>query len=97
MITTANEPGALHRVLERLTRPISTLIGLESRPIPGHDFEFMFYFDLDCPWQQGLDDLPDSSTTFSPTLAAIFRRNLRACWAAVACTPTIYKELAGPE
>jgi len=61
MITTANEPGALYRVLERFYALNINLIKLESRPIPGRDFEFMFYFDLDCPFgSEALDDLLDS-------------------------------------
>ncbi len=61
MITTANEPGALYRVLERFYALNINLIKLESRPIPGRDFEFMFYFDLDCPFgSKALDDLLDS-------------------------------------
>ena len=61
MITTANEPGALYRVLERFYALNINLIKLESRPIPRHDFEFMFYFDLDCPFgSKALDDLLDS-------------------------------------
>ena len=61
MITTANEPGALYRVLERFYALNINLIKLESRPIPGSDFEFMFYFDLDCPFgSKALDDLLDS-------------------------------------
>lgn len=61
MITTSNEPGALYRVLERFYALNINLIKLESRPIPGRDFEFMFYFDLDCPFgSASLDDLLDS-------------------------------------
>jgi len=61
MITTTNEPGALYRVLERFYALNINLIKLESRPIPGHNFEFMFYFDLDCPFgSKALDDLLDS-------------------------------------
>ena len=60
-IPTANEPGALYRVLERFYALNINLIKLESRPIPGRDFEFMFYFDLDCPFgSKALDDLLDS-------------------------------------
>ena len=41
--------------------PADCLDELESRPIPGRDFEFMFYFDLDCPFgSKALDDLLDS-------------------------------------
>ena len=49
MLTLPHQPGSLYRVLERLYALDVNLVKLESRPIPGHDFEFMFYFDLDCP------------------------------------------------
>ena len=60
-ITTSNEPGALYRVLERFYALNINLIKLESRPIPGRDFEFMFYFDLDCAFgSESLNKLLDS-------------------------------------
>lgn len=49
MLTISHEPGSLYRVLERFFALDINLIKLESRPIPGRDFEFNFYFDLDCP------------------------------------------------
>ena len=49
MLTVNHEPGSLYRVLERFYALDVNLVKLESRPIPGRDFEFMFYFDLDCP------------------------------------------------
>ena len=49
MLTLPHEPGSLYRVLERLFALDINLVKLESRPIPGQDFEFMFYFDLDAP------------------------------------------------
>ena len=49
MLTLTHEPGALYRVLERFYALDINLVKLESRPIAGRDFEFMFYFDLDCP------------------------------------------------
>lgn len=49
MLTVSHEPGSLYRVLERLYGLGINLVKLESRPIPGRDFEFIFYFDLDCP------------------------------------------------
>ena len=61
MVTLKHEPGSLYRVLERFYALSINLIKLESRPIPGRDFEFMFYFDLDCPFgSKALDDLLDS-------------------------------------
>jgi chorismate mutase/prephenate dehydratase len=49
MLVVGNEPGALFKVLAKFYALDINIIKLESRPIPGHDFEFMFYFDVDCP------------------------------------------------
>ena len=49
MMVTPHEPGALYRVLARLYSLDINLTKLESRPILGRDFEFMFYFDLETP------------------------------------------------
>lgn len=48
-LTLTSEPGALYRVLERMYALNIDLVKLESRPVPGSDFEFTFYFDLACP------------------------------------------------
>lgn len=47
MLTLKHEPGALFSLLERLYALSINLLKLESRPIPGRDFEFRFYFDLE--------------------------------------------------
>jgi chorismate mutase/prephenate dehydratase len=44
-----HEPGALYNVLARFYALDINLVKLESRPIPDRDFEFMFYFDIECP------------------------------------------------
>ena len=49
MLVTVNEPGALFKVLARFYALDINLIKLESRPIPDRDFEFKFYFDVECP------------------------------------------------
>lgn len=49
MLSLPHEPGSLYRVLERFYSLDINLAKLESRPIPGRDFEFSFYFDLECP------------------------------------------------
>ena len=49
MMIVNHEPGALYKVLARFYALDINLVKLESRPIPGRDFEFMFYFDLECP------------------------------------------------
>lgn len=48
-LTTPHRPGALCQVLQRLAALDVNVSKLESRPIPGRDFEFMFYLDLEVP------------------------------------------------
>ncbi len=72
MLTLSHEPGSLYRVLERFYALDINIVKLESRPIPGRDFEFMFYFDLECPaggpqlgeLLDALDDVCDRFTYF---------------------------------
>ncbi|MDL2217280.1 chorismate mutase [Christensenellaceae bacterium OttesenSCG-928-M15] len=47
MMTTAHTPGALYRVLAQFASLGLNLTKLESRPIVGSDFDFLFYFDLE--------------------------------------------------
>lgn len=49
MIVVDHRPGALYKVLAKFYALDINISKLESRPIPGRDFEFMFYFDIDCP------------------------------------------------
>ena len=49
MVVLNHEPGSLYKVLAKFYALDINLIKLESRPIPGRDFEFMFYFDVECP------------------------------------------------
>ena len=49
MLIVNHEPGALYKVLSRFYALDINLVKLESRPIPDRDFEFMFYFDIECP------------------------------------------------
>jgi chorismate mutase/prephenate dehydratase len=50
MMTLPHRPGALAGVLGRFTAIGVNLTKLESRPIPGMDFEFLFTFDFEaCP------------------------------------------------
>lgn len=69
-LTLKSEPGALYRVLERIYSLNIDLLKLESRPVPGSDFEFTFYFDLACPavspaFSTLLDSLDDVCTDFT--------------------------------
>lgn len=47
MLNVQHKPGALYNMIARFAALGLNLTKLESRPIPGTDFEFMFYFDLD--------------------------------------------------
>lgn len=49
MIVVPHEPGALYKILGKIYDLGINIIKLESRPIPDRNFEFMFYFDVDCP------------------------------------------------
>ena len=46
MIVAPHKPGSLYNVLSKFNALGINVIKLESRPIPGSDFEFMFYFDI---------------------------------------------------
>ena len=41
-----HRPGALYQILSKFAALGLNLLKLESRPAPGSDFEFRFYFDL---------------------------------------------------
>lgn len=47
MFTLNHRPGSLYNLISKFSALGLNLTKLESRPIPGKDFEFMFYFDLD--------------------------------------------------
>ncbi len=49
VLTLPHKPGSLYAVIAKFYALGVNLIKLESRPIPGKDFEFMFYFDIDVP------------------------------------------------
>jgi len=47
MLTLPHRPGSLYALVSRFAALGLNLTKLESRPIPGRDFEFMFYFDVE--------------------------------------------------
>lgn len=47
MISIAHKPGSLYSTIAKFAATGMNLTKLESRPIPGRDFEFMFYFDVE--------------------------------------------------
>ncbi len=46
MLVLPHRPGSLYRIISRFYAHDINMTKLESRPIPGSDFEFMFYFDV---------------------------------------------------
>lgn len=70
MLTLPHEQGALYKLLSKFYALGINLNKLESRPLPGREFEFMFYFDLDTPVYsprllQLLGELPGACEDFS--------------------------------
>ena len=47
MLNLSHKPGALYNVMSKFNALEINLSKLESRPMVGSDFEFMFYFDID--------------------------------------------------
>lgn len=47
MMTLPHKPGSLYNVLAKFHALNINLQKLESRPLPGREFEFMFYFDIE--------------------------------------------------
>lgn len=47
MMTIPHRPGSLYSILSRFAALGLNMTKLESRPIPGSNFEFMFYFDIE--------------------------------------------------
>lgn len=47
MLSVPHRPNALYHMIAKFSSLGVNLTKLESRPIPGSDFEFMFYFDME--------------------------------------------------
>ena len=47
MLNVQHKPGALYSMIAKFSALGLNLTKLESRPLAGTDFEFMFYFDLE--------------------------------------------------
>ncbi len=70
MLVLPHRPGSLYKVLSWFYALGINLNKLESRPLPGRDFEFMFYFDLETSiyseeFLQLVDDLQELSEEFT--------------------------------
>ncbi|MDP4120471.1 MAG: prephenate dehydratase domain-containing protein [Bacillota bacterium] len=69
MLTLSHKPGALYQVMAKFNALNINLNKLESRPIPGRDFEFKFYFDIDSSvyseeFKQVLSELESETAMF---------------------------------
>lgn len=65
-----NAPGSLNKLLSKFSNLGINLTKLESRPIVGSSFEFMFYFDFECDIkdkgvQNLIGELDDSTEQFT--------------------------------
>lgn len=65
-----NAPGSLNKLLSKFSNLGINLTKLESRPIVGSSFEFMFYFDFDCDIKSSgvqnlLSELDNSTEQFT--------------------------------
>lgn len=49
MMILPHRPGSLYSVVSKFNSLGINLLKLESRPLPGREFEFMFYFDIAAP------------------------------------------------
>ena len=49
MLSLPHRPGSLYSLISKFSVLGLNLTKLESRPIAGSDFEFMFYFDIETP------------------------------------------------
>lgn len=47
MLLIPHKPGSLYNVIAKFASCDMNLTKLESRPVPGKDFEFLFYFDME--------------------------------------------------
>jgi len=70
MLNVQHKPGALYSMIAKFAALGLNLTKLESRPIAGTDFEFMFYFDLDASVYdeaalQLLSELDEGPETFT--------------------------------
>ena len=69
LLSASHKPGALYDIISKFAALGINLCKIESRPISGRDFEFMFYFDLEVSVYSEevmklLCDLDASSDTF---------------------------------
>ena len=52
MVTCANSPGALYQMIAKISALGINMVKLESIPIPGTNFSYRFFMDLECNLHQ---------------------------------------------
>jgi len=52
LLTLQHRPGSLARLLQLVSAAGINLTKLETRPVPGRNFEFLFYLDMECDASQ---------------------------------------------
>ena len=70
VLTLPHKPGALYNLLSMFSALDINILKLESRPLDGRDFEFMFYFDVEASvysdkFLQMITELPEATESFS--------------------------------
>ena len=74
IFSTGNQPGALYEVLKIYAENGVNLVKLESRPIHGKPWEYMFYVDLEADVESGtfkpVLDLLSEKTDYLKTLGS---------------------------
>ncbi|MCP4672531.1 MAG: 3-deoxy-7-phosphoheptulonate synthase [Desulfobacula sp.] len=68
IFSTGNKPGALFEVMKIFSQHRINLVKLESRPMPGKPWEYMFYVDIEADLQREdlvpvMEELQDKSET----------------------------------
>lgn len=69
MVSVSHEPGSLYRLIAKFAALGVNLLKLESRPVEGRDFEFLFYLDFESSLYspeiiQLLNELSQSNESF---------------------------------